>query len=261
MKEINLLRYLPVRSPVHRLWAGTKAVGVLGVGIGAAVNPSWAALAVLAGFLGLVLALARVPWGARPRLPKWFWLWLAVGGAIALISGGRPDVHLGGLAIGLGSLGLWVRFTVLAGLVLLGAAILAWTTPMSELAPALSRLVTPLARGPFGWLRGPLEELAVVLALSVRCLSLLVSETRLLVAARQVRRPQKIRDWRQLFDEGVDLLVAVLVVSTRRAAEMGEAMEARGGFPARLPLGAAPGRADAAGFVLVVGTVLAMALV
>ncbi|MGH9063582.1 MAG: CbiQ family ECF transporter T component [Acidimicrobiales bacterium] len=260
MSELNLLRYLPGTSPVHRLWAGTKALAVLGVGIGLAVNPSWPAEAVLAGFLALALAMARIPWAARPHLPRWFWLWLGVGAVIALVSGGRPTAALGGLTVGLGSLGLWARFTCLAALALLSAAVLAWSTPLSELAPALARLGAPFRRRPLAWLHLPVDELALVVALAVRCLGLLLQELRLLVAARRIRGARRPRSWTELLEEGVDLLTATLVVATRRAGEMAEAMEGRGGLPARLPSGRGPGWGDVVAAAVISATVAGMIL-
>jgi energy-coupling factor transport system permease protein len=237
-------------------------VAVVAVGVGLAVNPTWPAEGVLAALLALGLGLARIPWGARPRVPAWVVVaWVGVGAVLALLAGGKPVVQVGNVAVGLGGLDLWARFVCLATLALLSVALLAWTTPTAELAPALARLGRPLTRGPLHRLRQPVEEVAVVLALAVRCFGLLAQELRVLVAARRVRRRDRVRGGWQAFDEGVDLLLATLVVSIRRAGEMAEAIEARGGFPARLPEGAAPGRADALALGLVGVAVAAMILV
>jgi energy-coupling factor transport system permease protein len=261
MRDLNLLRYVPATTPVHRLWAGTKAIGVLVVGIGVGINPTWPAEAVLGALLALTLGLARIPWGARPRLPAWLvWLWIGVGAALALIAGGKPYLHVAGTAVGLGSLNLWARFVVLALLILLSAAVLAWTTPMSELAPAFSRLGLPFTKGPLARLRVPVGEVAVILALSVRCVTLLSEELRLLVAARKVRGRPRQRGW-AAFEEAVDLLVATVVVATRRAGEMAEAMEARGGLPARLSLGRRPGWGDALALTVVAAALAGILLV
>ncbi len=261
MRELNLLRYVPGSTPVHRLWAGTKAIGVLVVGIGVGINPTWPAEAVLAALLALTLGLARIPWGARPRVPAWLvWLWVGVGAALALLAGGKPYLHVAGASVGLGSLDLWARFVVLALLVLLSAALLAWTTPMSELAPAFSRLGSPLTRGVLARLRVPVAEVAAILALAVRCVTLLSEELRLLVAARKVRARPRQRGW-AAFEEAVDLLVATVVVATRRAGEMAEAMEARGGLPARLSLGRRPGWADVVALALVAAALAGMLVV
>lgn len=261
MSELNVLRYLPGATPVHRLWAGTKALALLGIGIGAAVNPIWPAEAVLAALVGLALVLARVPWSARPRVPAWLvWLWLGVGAVLALVAGGSPALRVGGLRIGVGGLDIWARFVVLAGLILLSVALLTWTTPMAELAPALARLGRPLTRGPLARLRLPVDDLVTVLALGVRCLPLLMDEVRMLLVARRARGRPRRRGLGPAFDEGVDLLVATLVVAVRRAGEMGEAMEARGGLPARLPIGRPPGRADLVALLVVAAAVAGMIL-
>lgn len=300
--DANLLRYLPVDSPVHRLWAGSKILAVLGAGIGLAVNPGWAAQGILAGVLLLALLVARIPWSARPRLPVWFWAAIGIGGLIALASGGPPNVGVAGFTLGMGSLATWAQFTVLAALALLTAALVAWTTPMAELAPALARLLAPVRglrwgraqgrEGPAPGREAPssgreglasgrrgrhrrggqgsrglgrvavaADEMVIVVALSVRCLDLLMQELRTLLAARRSRRTGRPRGWKEVFDEAVDLLVTTLVVATRRAAEMAEAMEARGGWARPVPLGPAPRARDGLALAVVVATVVAMILV
>lgn len=225
--ELHLLRYVPGDSFVHRMWAGTKLIAVTAFGAVLSFKASWGAEAVLGACLAVTVGVARIPRGVAPRLPRWLWLALALGAGAALLSGGSPTVHVGGLSIGLGSLEQWARFVVLTVLLLLAAGLVGWTTPLADLAPALSRLLGPLRR-----LRLPVEELVVAVSLSVRCLPLLVDELRVLYAARRVRRPSAPKSAREVVEEGVDLLVCALVAATRRAREMGDAIEARGGFGA-----------------------------
>lgn len=92
------------------------------------------------------------------------------------------------------------------------------------MAPALRRLLAPLRLARF-----PVDELATAVALTVRCLSLLVDELRTLQAARHVRRAAPARGVRPRLVELQDLLVAALVVAMRRARELGQAIDARGG--------------------------------
>ncbi|MGH3578886.1 MAG: CbiQ family ECF transporter T component, partial [Mycobacterium sp.] len=135
--ELHLLRYVPGDSPVHRLWAGTKLIAVAGFSLVLTFKASWSAEAVLAGVLLAVLLLARIPIGAAPRLPAWILvLGLGLGFVVAVLAGGRPELHLLGQSIGLGSLGTWARFVVLTFLLLLAAYLVGWTTPLAELAPA-----------------------------------------------------------------------------------------------------------------------------
>lgn len=241
---VTLLRTLPHPSPVHRLWAGTKLLAIAGLGVSLSLEPSWAGIGLVAATVLAAAVAARVPLGAVPRPPRWFWVVMAIGAVFTLRSGGSPFLHLGRSRIGLGGLDSFARFTAL-GVSLLGAsAVVGWTTPLAEVAPALARLGRPFRR-----LRLPVEEWAVTVALCVRCLPLLFDELRTLLAARQLRAhestarqprtPGVRRHLTGALTEGGELLVAALAVSLRRAGEMSEAIVARGGarfdpVPARL---------------------------
>ncbi len=264
---VTLLRTLPHSSPIHRLWAGTKLLAVAALGVSLSFEPTWAGIGFAAVLVLVAAALARVPLGAVPRPPRWFWIAMAIGAVFTLRSGGSPYLHVGASKIGLGGLDSFARFTALGAALLGASAVVGWTTPLSEVAPALARLGRPLRR-----LRLPVEEWAVTVALCVRCLPLLFDEMRTLMAARQLRARQSGADTngrsgvrRQLMaalTEGGELLVAVLAVSLRRAGEMGEAIVARGGArfeaaPARLRWGDLAALATAA---TVGGAVIAVPL-
>ncbi len=249
-RSLTLLRTLPHDSPVHRLWAGTKLSAVAVLGVALSLRPAWPVIGILAAAVICAGFVARVPQSAVPRPPLWFWLTLVIGALLTLLSGGRPVVHVANVSVGLGDLELFVRFAAF-GVVLVGAsALVGWTTPLAEVAPALARLWRPLR-----WLGLPVDEWAAAVALCVRSLPLLGEEVRTLVAARRLRprpggRAGKSR-WAALADEPVDLLTAALAAALRRAGEMGQAMDARGG--ARMvPAGASPGRGDAVALVAVV---------
>src|SRR5262249_42191768 len=151
-----------VSSPVHSLWAGTKMIAAFLISLLLMFVPSWPVLGVTIAFLLLIGVLARLPLGTLPRLPWWFW---------ALIAGGALiNVPVGGAAV--------LRYTqvIAFGLILMAASFLiAWTTPMGDIAPALAKLGAPLRR-----LRVPVDEWAVVVALTLRGLPLLLEETRVL---------------------------------------------------------------------------------
>ena len=82
------------------------------------------------------------------------------------------------MAFSWGGLDDWTRIVALALTVFIAAALMSWTTPLAEVAPALARLGTPLR-----WLRLPIDEWAATVALSIRCLPLLIEEVRTLAAA------------------------------------------------------------------------------
>jgi energy-coupling factor transporter transmembrane protein EcfT len=231
--ELHFLRHVPGNSPVHRMWAGTKLLAVGGVGIAVVAVPSWAAQAVAGGVLLAALIACRVPLTAVPRLPKWFFYAIAFAGFLALTAGGKPEVHLQGFSVGFGGLIDWLRFTTLTVIVLGFAVVLGWTTHLADLGPALTRLFAPLRV-----VRFPVDEIVAAVTLCVRCLPLLVDELRTLYAVRRLRHPEVPTTLREEVLNLHDLLVGALVSALRRARELAEAIEGRGGVgPApRLPV-------------------------
>lgn len=254
-RDVHLLRYVPGASFLHGLWAGTKLVAVAVVSIALFVWPSWVAEGIWAVLLLSVLLAVRIPRSAVPRPPAWLLVLLALGVAIAFLSGGPPIVHLGRLRIGVGGLEDWARFAVLAVELLTTAALVGWTTPLAELAPALARLAAPLRR-----VRVPVDELAVALALAIRCLPLVVDELRTLRDARRSRRPPGERRAGELLDDLVELVVASLLSALRRAGELADAIEARGGASTVRHDGTGPRRGDLVALSVLAATVLAVGL-
>ncbi len=247
--RIVFLRPVGSGTVIHRLWAATKLLAVAAVSITLSFRPSWPTLGLLGVMVAGAVLAARVPWGARPRLGWWFWVAFAVGAFLTLFAGGKPEVQIGNAHIGFGALDQFARFTVFSLVLFTASLLVGWTTPAAELAPALARLGRPLRV-----LRLPVEEWAVTVALSIRCLPMLVQELRTLVAARRLRpapRGPKGRRWHRLLDEPVDLMAASLAVAMRRAAEIGEAISARGGTGAVAAGESRPHGRDAAALVIV----------
>ncbi len=246
--QINLLREVKVDSPVHRLWAGTKLLVVMGLSITLSYFPSWGAIGLVSALLLVTTLAARIPAGAWPRPPRWFWIVLVATGALASVAGGSPHVRIAGTVLGLGGLDAYCRFVVVGIILLLAAALIGWTTPLGEIAPAVSTLMSPLKL-----IRVPVDEAATAVALCIRSLPLLVSEMRTLVAARRLR-PPPARPGRsgaeQWLDELVDLMVAALAVSVRRAGELAEAITARGGTGMIAARRRRPGAVDALALIL-----------
>ncbi|MVU79131.1 energy-coupling factor transporter transmembrane protein EcfT [Nocardia sp. ET3-3] len=236
-----VLREVPVDSPVHRLWAGTKMIGVFAFSLLLMFVPSWWLLGIAALFLSTVFVIAKLPLGTLPRFPWWVWIGVLLGAAI--------NVPVGVSAL--------VRYAqvIVFGFLLLGSTFLvAWTTPMGEIAPALAKLGAPLKK--IGWTRDgvrrtvPVDEWAVVVALTLRGLPLLLEEMRILRAARKLR-PKDSLVHRASENPLVDILTASMAVSTRRAGELGEAITTRGGTGELTARPGSPGRADVVALLVV----------
>src|SRR5205814_6081976 len=101
-----------------------------------------------------------------------------------------------------------------ATLVGLGALV-SWTTNVSEIAPAVSKLGKPLKV-----FRVPVDDWSVALALALRAFPMLVDEFRVLFAARRIRPRAVATTWRQRYRrwsvELVDLMATGMTVSLRR---------------------------------------------
>ena len=154
----------------------------------------------------------------------------------------------------MGALNQWALFTTLAIVLVVSGAIVGWTTPLGDVAPALERLFRPLR-----WLRLPVDEWIIAIGLAIRCLPLLIDEIRILAAARKLRaedEPEKHETpravVRQVLAETHDLMATAIVVSIRRARDLADAIVARGGLGAASNLpGARFGVTDA---VVLAGT-------
>ncbi|MGD1170970.1 CbiQ family ECF transporter T component [Mycobacterium seoulense] len=241
-RPVVLLVPVPGGSAIHNLWAGTKLLVVFGVSVLLTLYPGWVTIGSVAALLLAAVWIARIPRGALPSIPRWLWVLLALGFLTAALAGGSPAISIGGVSVWLGGALNFLRISALS-VVLLGlGAMVSWTTNVAEIAPAL----TILGR-PFKWLRIPVDEWAVALALALRAFPLLIEEFQVLYAARRLRpnhmpssRKARVR---QTAGNSIDLVAAAVVVTLRRADEMGDAITARGGIgqlsadPARPRLG------------------------
>jgi energy-coupling factor transport system permease protein len=272
-----IFRVVPGTSPVHRLWAGTKLTAVVAIVITLTLIPSWPCILLFASLDLVAARVAKVPRTVVPRLPAWFWGSLVIGSLLALAAGRPPTLVIGSFHVGVGSFLTFLRAVVLGFVLLATSALVTWTTPLAEIAPAVSRMGAPFRK-----VRLPVDELALTVALCVRCLPLLADEMRTLLAARRlrpfrygqsisedpdgvngrVRRTARIRTtMHRVLSEPADLLGAALAVSMRRAGELSEAITARGGVAAGVATQAGPGVRDAlAGLVVAAACATALAL-
>lgn len=228
--EITFLRYIPGTTVVHRFWAGTKLLIAFELALALSIAPTWPMLGLTTAAVVIELLAARIPLGAFPRLPGWFFGAMAIGAAVSMLSNADPTFAIGPLQLSLGGLADWARFTAVAVVLITSGAVVGWTTPLGDVAPALSTLLRPLR-----WLRLPVDEWIVAIALAIRCLPLMVDEMRTLLAVRRLRsHPESMEEPRASFQallvEAIDILSTAIVLSIRRARDLADAMVARGGI-------------------------------
>ncbi|ORJ64134.1 energy-coupling factor transporter transmembrane component T family protein [Mycobacterium simiae] len=227
-RPVVLLVPVPGTSVIHQLWAGTKLLVVAGVAVLLTFYPGWVSIALLGSLVVAALWLAHIPRGALPSVPRWFWAMIAVGFVTAAVAGGDPVISVGGLHLGLGGSLHFLRVTALTILLIALGALVSWTTNVAEIGPAIATLGRP-----FKLLRIPVDEWAATLALALRAFPMLIEEFQVLYAARRLRPKDALHSRRerrrQQGREVIDLLATAMVVTLRRADEMGDAITARGG--------------------------------
>ncbi len=216
---------VPGNSPVHRLWAGSKIITVTAIGTGLAFAGQLWGFGAVTLLLLLSIGVARLSpsliWrGLRPLL-----IALTFGVVLLLLTtGGHPVLHIGPAVITSKGLEHAIRFPGLLLLLALAAAIVNRTTPPADSVSALGVLLHPLRR-----LHLPVDELLTMVAISLRFLPILAEEVTRLRQAQATRglspgkgdlesRGRAMEGW----------IVSLVQGNLRRAAELGEAMEARG---------------------------------
>lgn len=244
-RPLMLMRPVPGPSPIHNLWAGTKLVAVLMLSALLTVRPSWAAIALTALVIVLTAALAHVSYRCVPSVPWWIWFIVVTGSVFTIVSGGGPAIHMGQFSVGLGGFLDFLRVTAL-GVTLIGlGAVTSWTTQIADVAPAVALLGRPLRA-----LKLPVDDWSVTIALAFRMFPMLAEEFRLLRAARRLQPPQPEKRSRSA--ETIDICTAAMVVSLRRATEMGDAIAARGGAGRISAARIRPGWPDALALAVIV---------
>jgi energy-coupling factor transport system permease protein len=219
------LRHVEVSSPIHRLRADTKIVCVLVFAMALAFNPEWPVIGIGWGVAAAVFLLARLPVAVVGPPPPIFFYVTFFGGLFSLLSGGDPTV----VGIGLGGVIEFAQFVTLSLLLIVLAALLAWTTTISEVGLGLGVLMRPLR-----YLRLPVDELTTVVALAVRSLPLVREEIDTVNDARRTRPPlpdQKNGFKAQLVD-AIDFGATIVVGAHRRSRELAKALLARGSLTA-----------------------------
>ncbi len=215
------LRHVEGTSVIHRLRAEVKVLCMLGISMAVAFHPRWPVIAGAAVGLVVVFLLARLPVGVIAPPPPLFFMVIAFSGLFALLSGGEPEVA----GFGLGGAIDLARLISLGLTLIAYAALLAWTTTPAGVGLGIGRLLRPFRRVGL-----PADELATVVALTVRSLPLIRDELMIAYDARRTR-PEPHGGQRPIRDL-VDMGAIVVVGAHRRSRELAQALVARGSVTA-----------------------------
>ena len=195
--------YIARSSPIHRLPAGLKLLGLAMAGIGLFWLQSIVGLILGLLLVAGAIVLARLPLKAvvgqlRPLLPLL--------GGIFLLHGWATSWATGGVVV--------LRFLIL----LLLATLVSVTTPVSAMMTVLERSLPPFS--PLLKRCGlSVSSVSLMLVLAVRFIPVLLAQLRDIQAAQQARG---------VFRPAVTLWLPLLVRTIRLAEQVTEALDARG---------------------------------
>jgi biotin transport system permease protein len=199
MSTATLGLYHPGSSVLHRISAGSKLIGMLIALIAVVLLRQWWHLAIAAAAVVLLYAIARIPVRAaweqlRPLkylIPILFLLQLWLAG--------------------------WPTALRVCGTILLAVAIAALVTLTTRVSAMLDALIRALR--PLRVVRVDAERIALLLAVTIRCIPLVAGIVQTVTEARKARG---------LGFSVVALGAPVVIRSLRAADALGEALIARG---------------------------------
>jgi energy-coupling factor transport system permease protein len=220
MTRTIALRHLERSSFVHGVRSDVKIVSLLACTSAIAFNPGWAPIGAGWVLATVVFLAGRLPVQVLAPPPRILLTILAFSGLFSLLSGGDPAVA----GIQLGGLLELAQLVALGFLLIAFAALLAWTTSLTEIGLGLGRLLRPLRL-----VRFPHAELTTVIVLAVRAIPAVRAELTVTMDAHRSRptAPDQRSGVRAGIGEIVGLGTTVVVGTHRRARDMARAMEAR----------------------------------
>ncbi len=225
LKDITLGQYFPGNSPVHRLDPRTKLI-MLVVYIAALFTAgNWLSYGVMLVFLGVVIAISRIPLKSVVSGMKPLVMILIFTGVLNLFFTDGETVLVQFWIITITLEGVVRAVFMVARILMLiaGTFLLTYTTSPIALTDGLESLLSPLKK-----LRLPVHELAMMMCIALRFIPTLIEETDKIMSAQKARGAD--------FETGklmervkalVPILVPLFISAFRRADELATAMECR----------------------------------
>ena len=228
LNDITLGRYIAVESPLHRLDPRTKFIATLVLMSTVLIADRFAPLMAYGFFLGIAIALSRLPVGVvLKNLRPFIWLFFFTLVLWALWAPPLPytvlwRVPYTDLVVTAEGLQHGAFFCLRLSLVIITASLMTLTTAPMELTDGLERLLNPLR--PLGF---PAHELAMMVTISLRFIPVLIEEAERLRQAQLARGADfgggPIRRAKSL----IPLLVPLFISAFARADRLALAMESR----------------------------------
>jgi energy-coupling factor transport system permease protein len=225
LSGIGLGTYRAGTSIAHRLDGRTKVLALVGVTVAAFGATHVYYFAVITVVLVLACLVAKVDLGALARSMGVVLALLLVSSFLtALLIPGKVEVRVGPIGLSHDGVQFGIRVFFQFGLLILGAQLITLTTEPLAIATALQRLCKPLR-----YVGVPIDELAMLITLSLTFLPLIREQVRTVIDAQLARGVDLRHGPLETRLRGVmTLFNPIISANLRRAGELATAMEARG---------------------------------
>ena len=224
LKDITLGQYFPGNSFIHRLDPRTKLLALILFIVTIFVVQGAAPYAVCIAWLGLIIAVSRIPLKLILKSLKPIAIVLVFTGVLNMLyTPGTVLVRFWIFKITAEGIRAAAFMMIRILLLVASSALLTYTTSPMSLTDALERLLGPLKK-----IHVPVHEFAMMMSIALRFIPLLVEETDKIMSAQKARGAD--------FESGnllrrakalVPVLVPLFVSAFRRADELACAMECR----------------------------------
>jgi len=224
-KNISIGQYYPANSIFHRLDPRVKLLGVI-IYIAALfiINNLWGFIYLTAAFAALI-ALSKIPLSYILRGMRFIWFIAALAAFFNLFFTKGGEILWQWWIFTFSTRGIFqaVFFTLRLIYVIVGAAMLTYTTTPTSLTAGLEKVMDPLKVIKF-----PGHEIAMMMSIALRFIPILSEEITKIIKAQSARGAD--------FDTGglmtkakgmIPVLIPLFVSAFRRATDLATAMEAR----------------------------------
>ncbi len=224
IRDITIGQYYNATSLIHRLDARSKLFITLVYAITLFFCDDLYMLIAATAFLAVYIGLAKVPFTYMVRGLKVVWIFIAFTALFSLFNGSGDILFtVWKLHITTGSLYTTIKVTVRLVYLILGSAVMTYTTMPMSLAAGLEA-----ALGFLKVFKVPVAELAMMLTIALRFIPVFMEELDKIMKAQLSRGAdfesgnilKRIKSYTPVF-------IPLFVSAIRRAADLAEAMDAR----------------------------------
>jgi energy-coupling factor transport system permease protein len=225
MRDVSFGQYYPSTSFVHKCDPRTKLLFLIAYIVAIFLAKNFYALGACAFVLLVVVLASKVPFASLIRSIKAVVFLLLFTAVLNLFfhSGKTVLWQWKFIVITKEAVYFTIFLAVRLFLLVLASSLLTLTTTPVSLTDGIESLLTP-----FKWLKLPVHELALVMAIALRFIPILTEETGRIINAQKARGAD--------FETGgllkrvkalIPVLIPLIIGAFRRADELGDAMDAR----------------------------------